>query len=228
MARFGGFTGSPIADPAAAFTPAHPRDLRGAPRPDALWHQGPGDPPLAILKVAQLGHPVLRQVARPVTAEELADPAFQAFCDDLLETMEEYDGAGLAAPQVHVPLRVAVLTLSEERGPEFFVNPVITVIGEETTRTWEGCLSVEGLRGRVERPAHIRVEALDRDGTPKAYELRGYPAVVVQHECDHLDGVLYVDRVDPHTLMFLDEYRRFGPWPDELDGAEEDVRDEVG
>lgn len=188
--------------------------------------ESPESVPLAILKVAQLGHPVLRQVCRPVTKEEISDPAFQAFCEDLLETMDEYDGAGLAAPQVHVPIRVAVLTLSDDREPEFFINPEITVLGTETTRTWEGCLSVEGLRGRVERPAHIRVEALDRDGTPKAYELQGFPAVVVQHECDHLDGVLYVDKVDPGTLMFLSEYRRFGPWPDELD--EDDAQEEVG
>lgn len=178
---------------------------------------------MAILKVAQLGHPVLREISRPVTAEEIASEAFQAFCDDLLDTMEEYDGAGLAAPQVHVPLRVAVLTLSDERGPEFFINPVITPIGEETTRTWEGCLSVEGLRGLVERPANIEVHALDRDGSPKAYRLSGFPAVVVQHECDHLDGVLYVDKVIPRTLMFLSEYRRFGPWPE---AGEDDLEDD--
>lgn len=188
---------------------------------------------MAVLKVAQLGHPVLREISRPVTPDELASPGFQAFCDDLLETMDEYDGAGLAAPQVHTPIRVAVLTLSDETGPEFFINPVITRIGEETTRTWEGCLSVEGLRGLVERPAHIRVDALDRDGSEKAYELEGFPAVVVQHECDHLDGVLYVDKIEPMTLMFLTEYRRWGPWPageeeyDDLDEEPDDL-EEVG
>ncbi len=166
---------------------------------------------MAILKVARMGHPVLRQVAEPVTAEEFKSPDFQRFCDDLLETMEEYDGAGLAAPQVHVLKRVAVLTLSDERGPEFFVNPVITPIGEATRKTWEGCLSVPEMRGLVERPAEIRVSAQDRFGEPKAFELLGFPAVVVQHECDHLDGVLYVDRAVPKTLAFLEEYRRWGP-----------------
>ncbi len=169
---------------------------------------------MAILRVAQMGHPVLRMVAEPVDEEMLESEAFQEFCDDLLETMIEYDGAGLAAPQVHVSLRVVVLTLDDEAGPEFFVNPVITPLATELRRSWEGCLSVEGMRGAVERPAHVRIEALDRDGTPKAYELHGFPATVVQHECDHLDGVLYIDRVEPKTLMFQREYRRFGPYSD--------------
>lgn len=175
---------------------------------------------MAILKVAQLGHPILREVAREVSPAEIATDAFQRFCDDLLETMHDQDGAGLAAPQVHESIRVAVLTLSDTRGPEFFINPVITPIGDETARTWEGCLSVEGMRGLVERPAHIQVKALDRDGSEKAFELRGFPAVVVQHECDHLDGVLYVDKVVPRTLMFLSEFRRFGPWPEDADDDE--------
>ncbi len=166
---------------------------------------------MAILRVAQMGHPVLRQVARPLSLDEVRTPAFQHFCDDMLETMEDYDGVGLAAPQIHHPIRVVIATLDEETGPEFFVNPVITVIGTSTTKTWEGCLSVEGLRGRVERPDHVQVDAWDRDGTQKTYELEGFPAIVIQHECDHLDGVLYVDRVEPRTLAFLKEHRRFGP-----------------
>lgn len=169
---------------------------------------------MAILKVAQAGHPVLRLVAEPVTAAMLESPAFQRLCDDMLDTLDAYDGAGLAAPQVHTPLRVVVLTLSDERGPEFFVNPAIEVLSDRTAQTWEGCLSLEGLRGLVERPAHIAVHAQDRDGTAKAFELEGFPAVVVQHECDHLDGVLYIDKVLPRSLVFLEEFRRFGP-PDE-------------
>src|SRR5262249_32861023 len=148
---------------------------------------------MAILKIAQVGHPVLRLVSKEVTPDQLASPEFQQFLDDLLETMIEYDGAGLAAPQVHTPLRVAVLTLTDERGPEFFVNPRITVLSDTTRRTWEGCLSVEGMRGLVERPDHVQVEALDRDGTEKRLEVQGFGAVVLQHEFDHLDGVLYVD-----------------------------------
>jgi peptide deformylase len=184
---------------------------------------------MAILKVAQLGHPVLREVARAVEPPELATPEFQAFLDDLLDTMMEYDGVGLAAPQVHVGLRVAVLVVSDERGAEFFVNPVITVLPTAgTRRTWEGCLSVEGMRGLVERPDHIRVDALDREGNEFAIEIQGYGAVVVQHELDHLDGVLFVDRVLPRSLVFTSEYRRWGP-PAEYgpsDGGDEDGDEE--
>jgi peptide deformylase len=177
---------------------------------------------MAILKVAQVGHPVLRQRSREVTPEELASPIFQKFLDDLLETMFEYDGVGLAAPQVHIPLRAVILTLTDERGPEFLINPKITVLpGAEPRRTWEGCLSVEGFRALVERLDHVRVEALDRDGTEKMLEIKGYGAVVVQHECDHLDGVLYIDRAMPRSLVSLKEYRRWGP-PEEYADVEAD------
>lgn len=181
---------------------------------------------MAILKVARMGHPVLRLQAQSVRREDIATAGFQRFCDDLLETMIEYDGAGLAAPQVHVPLRVAVLTLDDEEEPRFFVNPVITPIGDTTTRTWEGCLSVPGLRGLVERPDHVRLQALGRDGQPYDEVLQGFSAVVVQHEFDHLDGILYVDRVLPRSLVFLDEYRRWGP-PEEYAEELEELEDEA-
>jgi len=181
---------------------------------------------MAILKVAQLGHPILRMVSRDVEIAEIDSPVFQQFCDDLLATMLEYDGTGLAAPQVHTSLRVVVLSLDGDREPEFFVNPIIVPLSDETSTMMEGCLSIEGMRGRVERPNKVRIEALDRDGVPKAYELEGFPAVVVQHECDHLDGILYVDRADPRTLAFLSEYRRFGPvdeWLEDQDLEEKDL-----
>jgi peptide deformylase len=181
---------------------------------------------MAILKVAQIGNPVLREVAREVTPEELASPGFQQLLDDLLDTMVEYDGVGLAAPQVHVPLRVVVLVLSEERGPEFLVNPKITVLADTTRRTWEGCLSVEGFRGLVERPDTIRVEALDREGNERILEVHGHGAVVIQHECDHLDGTLYVDRILPRSLVNTTEYRRWGP-PDEFRGVPAGDDDEL-
>ena len=152
---------------------------------------------MAILKVAQIGSPVLREVSREITPDELVSDGFQQFLDDLLDTMIEYDGVGLAAPQVHVPLRVVVLVLTEERGPEFLINPRITVLADTTRRTWEGCLSVEGFRGLVERPDHIRLESLDREGNERILEVQGHGAVVIQHECDHLDGTLYVDRMMP-------------------------------
>ena len=182
---------------------------------------------MAILKVAQLGHPVLRTVSQELEPQQILAPGFQQFCDDLLDTMYEYDGAGLAAPQVHVPLRVVVLVLDDEKGPEYFVNPVITVLADTVRRTWEGCLSVQGMRGLVERPDHVRVTGLDRDGSPKEVELQGYPAVVIQHECDHLDGVLYVDRILPRSLMFVDEYRRWGPPEEYDDGSADEDAEEV-
>jgi peptide deformylase len=199
---------------------AHPTTNTAA----ALSHQDPFGDTVAILRVAQLGHPILRQVAAPVKPEDLSSPEFQRLCDDMLETMDEYDGAGLAAPQVHVSLRVVVCALSRERPAEFFINPVITPLTDELSASYEGCLSVEGLRGRVERPNHVRVEAFDRDGSAKEYVLKGFPATVIQHECDHLDGVLYIDRADPRSLAFLAEYRRHGPLvtnPEDYDDDEE-------
>ena len=175
---------------------------------------------MAILRVAQMGHPILRMICQPVETMAFATPEFQGLCDDMLDTLYEYDGAGLAAPQVHVPLRVVVLTLEDARGPEFFVNPVITPLSDEKVWKWEGCLSVDGIRGKVERFGHVRIEAFDRYGQAKAYELQGFPAVVVQHECDHLDGILYIDKADRQTLAFLSEYRKWGPL-DELDDLDD-------
>ena len=167
---------------------------------------------MSILKVAQLGHPVLRRVADPVPAEEIGSPEIQRIVADLLETVDAYDGAGLAAPQVHISKRIVVLTVDDERGMEVWINPVLTPMSEEQIVSYEGCLSVEGLRGAVPRISQVRVEATAPDGQPIRLELEGFPAIVAQHECDHLDGVLYVDLVLPTTLTFLDEYRRFGPW----------------
>ncbi len=184
---------------------------------------------MAILKVAQMGHPVLRTIAEPVDAALIPTPEFQAFCEDMLETMYEYDGRGLAAPQVYTSLRVVVATLDEEKGPEFLINPVITPLTEDTMRTVEGCLSVTNLRAAVDRINKIKLEFLDRTGAAQAYELSGYPAVVAQHECDHLDGVIFVDRCDTFTLAFLDEFRRHGAldqWFAEQEEGEEGEGDE--
>jgi peptide deformylase len=164
---------------------------------------------MAIRKVARMGHPVLRQMATEVPAKAVAGPEMQRLIDDLLETVREYDGAGLAAPQVHVSLRVVVLQLDSSRGFDVWINPVITPLTEDLVCTVEGCLSVPELRGIVCRPGAVQVEALDRYGKPVVLELSGFPAVVAQHECDHLDGVLFVDRVEPQTLSFLEEFRRF-------------------
>lgn len=188
---------------------------------------------MAILKVAQLGHPVLRRRADPVTADELRDPAFQRFIDDLIETMREYEGVGLAAPQVHVSKRVAVVESHRNPrypdAPEFpltvLVNPVITPLTDEAFEWWEGCLSIPGMRGRVLRPAKIRVEFQDRTGAAAVTEVEGFTAIVHQHETDHLDGIVYLDRMeDLRELSFEREYRMYWakPDPDDEDEDEDD------
>ncbi|MFZ5476177.1 MAG: peptide deformylase [Myxococcota bacterium] len=166
---------------------------------------------MSILKVAHMGHPVLRQIAAPVPREEIRSEPFQRFCDDLYETMLDQDGVGLAAPQVHVGRRVVVFELDEDMGPMWLVNPVVTPIGEDKVGGYEGCLSLPGMRGRVDRFLGVTVEALDRNGDAISFEAHGWAARVVQHECDHLDGVLYIDRADTKSMAFLPEYKRYGP-----------------
>ncbi|MCP4807081.1 MAG: peptide deformylase [Proteobacteria bacterium] len=173
---------------------------------------------MAILKVAQIGHPILRRVADPIPVEAIGTPAVQQLIQDMRDTLEEYDGAGLAAPQVHASVRVVITEVNDE--PIVLINPVITPIGDDYCRTYEGCLSVKNMRAAVERPAEIRLQAYGEDGGVIDMELEDFNAVVTQHECDHLDGILYVDRMDPRTLAFLEEYRRWGPMDDFLYGEE--------
>jgi len=180
---------------------------------------------MAILKVARMGHPVLRRVADAIPVDDIGSEAVQRLIDDLLETVDDQDGAGLAAPQVHASLRIVVLKFDGDTGMRVWINPEITPVSEELAFTFEGCLSVPGVRGMVGRPAEVEVRALDRTGEPVGLRLRGFPAVVAQHEVDHLDGVLYIDRADPRTLAFLEEYRRFMLWPDDED---DEVGDEEG
>ena len=172
---------------------------------------------MAILKVARIGHPVVRATARPVAPEAVASPDFQRLVDDMVETMHEYDGVGLAGPQVHVGLRVAVIEVpaSDERTRgavplTVLVNPVLTPLGEETEQEWEGCLSIPDLRGVVLRWRRLRLEALDRHGAAYTVEAEGFFARVIQHECDHLDGRVYLDRMEGmRSLSFLREFERF-------------------
>jgi peptide deformylase len=173
---------------------------------------------MSILKVARMGHPVLRRRAREVEKAELLSPAIQKFVDDMIDTMHEYHGVGLAAPQVHEGLRifVAAINPAEEEplppdtDPLVFVNPVITPVGAETFEDWEGCLSIPDLRGRVPRVRAITVTALDRAGRTIEFPSADFPARVIQHETDHLDGVLFLDRMRNFgTLSFLDEYQRY-------------------
>ena len=180
---------------------------------------------MAILKVARMGHPVLRRVADPVPPADIPGPAVQGLIRDLLDTVDEYNGAGLAAPQVHVSRRVVVLAL-DESGMRVWINPVLTPLTDDHLVTLEGCLSVPGLRGAVARPAAVRVQALDQNGDEVDLQLTGFPAVVAQHECDHLDGVLYVDRLEPRTLAFTEELGRFGSPLAEPDPGDEDSTSE--
>ncbi|TVQ94445.1 MAG: peptide deformylase [Deltaproteobacteria bacterium] len=172
---------------------------------------------MAILKVAQLGHPILRIVAPPLDPERIHAPEIRQLITDMLETMAEYEGAGLAAPQVHVSTRLVVLTLDADEPPEIWINPELTPLTDQTEAVYEGCLSIAGLRGRVARPAAVHARYLDAEGTPRAFFLQGFPAIVAQHECDHLDGVLYIDKADPRTLAFLPEFQRFGPLHQQLE-----------
>jgi peptide deformylase len=168
---------------------------------------------MPILKVCRLGHPVLRQQASRVSPEALAQPEVQTLIDDMIETMVEYRGVGIAAPQVHESLAIAVIESHGPRGDiplTIIVNPEITVLDEEFLEDWEGCLSVPDLRGRVPRHARLRVNALDRHGKTLQFVAEGFFARVVQHEFDHLKGRVYLDRMrDFSTLTHLDEFQRY-------------------
>jgi peptide deformylase len=168
--------------------------------------------PMAILKVSRMGHPVLRRAARAVERAEIRDPRFQKFVDDMIETMHEYNGVGLAAPQVHEGLRVFVAMLDggDDAQPTVVLNPVITPLGDQIVEGWEGCLSIPDVRGRVPRAARILVKALDRQGRTLEIEADDFPARVIQHETDHLDGILFLDRMTSlNSLTYLDEYARY-------------------
>ncbi|HYE87679.1 MAG TPA: peptide deformylase [Vicinamibacterales bacterium] len=177
---------------------------------------------MSILKVARMGHPVLRDKARTVDKLELKSPTVQQFIDSMIDTMHEYSGVGLAAPQVHESLRVFVAMLDQDGRGEgdavAFVNPEITVVGDAIVEGWEGCLSIPDIRGRVPRAQHIKVSALDRHGRRFELELKDFPARVVQHETDHLDGVLFFDRMKSfESLTYLEEYSRYHTPQDEDD-----------
>jgi peptide deformylase len=177
---------------------------------------------MSILKVARMGHPVLRAKARPIDKSEIRMPGFQAFVDDMIATMQEYAGVGLAAPQVHHSLRLFVAMLDPDgRGeddPVALINPEITVVGSERVEGWEGCLSIPEIRGRVPRAQQIVVSALDRTGKRVELNLKDFPARVVQHETDHLDGILFFDRMTSfESLTYLEEYSRYHAKRDEED-----------
>jgi peptide deformylase len=175
---------------------------------------------MSILKVCRLGHPVLRMEAQRVSKEVLASPAIQTLIDNMMETMVEYTGVGLAAPQIHQSLSIAVLESHGPRGDipmTVLVNPDVTILDEELLEDWEGCLSIPELRGRVPRWKKLRVDALDRHGKQVELVAEGFAARVVQHEFDHLMGKVYLDRMrDFKTLTYFTEFQRY--WlPEEKD-----------
>ena len=166
-----------------------------------------------------MGHPLLRERAHEVTAAQLRSGELRALLQDMQDTLHDYGGIGLAAPQIGESLRLAIIEIAG--GPPrygdlaplpltAFVNPVITVLNDATAGYWEGCLSVPGLRGFVERPQHVRIDYTALDGSAQQLVLEGFTATVFQHEFDHLDGVLYVDRIsDMRLLSFEREFERY-------------------
>ncbi|HVJ81000.1 MAG TPA: peptide deformylase [Planctomycetia bacterium] len=157
---------------------------------------------MAIMKkrppVAQLGQPVLRQVAKPIAPERIASAEFQRFIDYMFGVLKAEGGVGLAAPQVYVGDRIFLAAVDPgpkgKLEPEVFINPQITPLADDQESRWEGCLSFLELQVLVPRWKKVRIEFLDREGKPRALELENFPARVVQHEYDHLDGVLTLDR----------------------------------
>jgi len=185
---------------------------------------------MSILKVARMGHPVLRAKARPLSASDMRSPRIQQLIDDMFETMREYQGIGLAAPQVHASVRLFVAGLAPKSAGEAvddedddedaddrqsvplmaLINPEITPVGREAVEDWEGCLSIPDIRGRVPRAREIVVRAYDRTGKRIEMRVSGFTARVIQHETDHLDGILFFDRMMSfESLTFLDEFGRF-------------------
>ncbi len=169
---------------------------------------------MAILKIARMGHPALMSKARDVP--DPTDPRIHGLIADMVETMADAPGIGLSAPQVHVPLRIVVFRVPGERCEDkqdvpltVLINPVVTPLSDETVEDWEGCLSLPGMTGRVPRRARIKYSGFLPSGDPLEREAAGYHARVVQHECDHLDGVLYPMRMtDLSTLAYTEEMVR--------------------
>jgi peptide deformylase len=174
---------------------------------------------MAIRRIIRMGHPLLREVARPLEPGEVGGLEIERLLEDMVDTLHDYGGIGLAAPQIGESVRLAIVeipgcaTRYGELAPMslgVFINPVIDVIDPAPAGYWEGCLSVPGLRGYVERPQHIKVSYTSEDGHTHEVELTGFPATVFQHEFDHLDGKLYLDRVtDTRLVAFEHEYERY-------------------
>jgi peptide deformylase len=182
---------------------------------------------MAIRKIARMGHPVLRQKARELKKEEILAPAFKQLLNDMFETMVDYDGVGLAAPQIYESIAVAIVQYPLDADPVVVVNPKITILDEAKQGFWEGCLSIPEIRGLVYRPRKIKVDYLDIHANPQTVTVEGFGATVFQHELDHLAGVLFVDRIETKPgaspISFIEEYSRFhAPKEDDEVGALDD------
>lgn len=171
---------------------------------------------MGVLPIVRMGHPVLRAQAAAVEPEWLAEPAAQRLIDDMIETMRAAEGVGLAAPQVGTGWQLFVYEALSEDEPEtgiplrVVVNPMVEPAAGELVYDWEGCLSIPDLRGLVPRHPAVRVRGLDRAGRPLDFVAEGFEARIVQHEYDHLNGVLFLDRMrDLHSLAFYEEWREF-------------------
>jgi peptide deformylase len=165
-----------------------------------------------MLKIAKLGNPILRKTAVPIDPREIKSFELQRLIDDMFETMYDEPGIGLAAPQVSRSIQLVVMGCKDEGGfPEtVLINPSIVYYGPEQVENWEGCLSVDGLRGKVARPSVVRVKGLDRRGKSLDFEATGLFAVCIQHELDHLIGKLFLDRMkDMSTLTQLHEFQQY-------------------
>lgn len=173
---------------------------------------------MAILKIAKMGHPVLRQIAKQVCKGDLLSEPIQRLIDDMIETMREMDGAGIAAPQVHESLQIMMIELNQNpRYPDkqpvpltILINPVIVEKSEEMVSAYEGCLSIDGIRALVPRHHRVVVEAMDREGNPLRIEDEGFLAIAIQHEMDHLEGKFFLEHVvDFSSLCHEKEYWRY-------------------
>jgi len=176
---------------------------------------------MAILKVARMGHPVLRTKAHTVPRNQIGSGRIQRLIDDMFETMQEYAGIGLAAPQIHESLRIFVAGVREaavvdpmtdeaEMPRIALINPELALVDDLVESDWEGCLSIPDIRGKVPRARKVAVRALNRKGELVEFVAEGLPARVIQHETDHLNGILFFDRMSSfETLAFMDEFRKY-------------------
>lgn len=177
-----------------------------------------GELKMSVLKIARIANPVLRKVAKPLTQEEIKNKDIQKLIENMIETMEDYNGVGLAAPQVSESLRIIVIKVpkmaefpeSEEIGTTVIINPEIKPLSDEKFRLWEGCLSIPDLIGEVGRTNKIQISGFSQKGKYFTLNLTSFASAVAQHEFDHLMGILYIDRIeDMKKFSFTREYDRY-------------------